>query len=224
MSDLQLKSIMQRILRLHAEEEEIAADRREVYAEAKANGYDKTLLGRAIATIRKRDKHGEAAIAESDAIISLYVEAYDGTSRAHTHTRETEANLPEAATEPMPRREAIAPATPESDHVDRSASAQPHNAEGRPAIPSKAGDAGTGQAVCGTTDTVSAQPSEAGIGSAVRAGAPFSLPLAKPLRPHCLNREACGSYGSKHCHACEAAHAEAEEETHSSPDLILRSA
>lgn len=172
MSDHQLKSIIERILRLHAEEDERKADRREVYAEAKLAGYDKTALGSAVATIRKREKLSENVIAERESIVDLYVAAYDGPSRAHTHERIQFAgratSLSGIAVGKSPDAQA-----PEIEHVDRSASAQPHSANGGPAILSKAGDAGTGQAVC----IEIGQPSEAGIGSAVRAGAPEIDPV-----------------------------------------------
>lgn len=109
MSDNQLKTIIARILRLHAEEDEIKADRREVYAEAKANGYDKTALGAAVATIRKRDKVGEEAIAERDAIVSLYVSAYDSASHTYAYERAHEATEHPAA-QSMPERD------PQSGH------------------------------------------------------------------------------------------------------------
>lgn len=85
MSDQQVKSIIERILRLHAEEESIRGDRREVYAEAKASGYDKTALGTAVAAIRRREKLGEHVVAERETIADLYLAAYDAPSRAHTH-------------------------------------------------------------------------------------------------------------------------------------------
>lgn len=91
MSDQQLRSIIQRILKLHEEEEEIRADRREVYAEAKANGYDKTALGAAVAAIRKREKLGEEAVAERETIVDLYVAAYDAPSHTHAHAHVGEA-------------------------------------------------------------------------------------------------------------------------------------
>ena len=85
MSDQQVKSIIERILRLHAEEDERKADRREVYAEAKLAGYDKTALGSAVATIRKREKLGEHVVAERETIADLYLAAYDALLCAHTH-------------------------------------------------------------------------------------------------------------------------------------------
>lgn len=87
MSDVHLKSIIERILRIHAEADELKADIRQVYGEAKANGYDKTALGAAVALIRKRDRLGEDAIAERETIVGLYLDAYDNAPRAHTHTR-----------------------------------------------------------------------------------------------------------------------------------------
>lgn len=68
------------------------------------------------------------------------------------------------------RRPSVQP--PEADHVDGSASAQTHCAFGRPAIPSKAGDAGTGQAVSSEPDTGNLwMPAGAHTRSAVGTGA-----------------------------------------------------
>jgi len=98
MSDLQLKTIIERILRLHAEEDEIKADRREVYAEAKAHGYDKTALGAAVSLIRKKEKLGVDDFDQRDAMVALYVASYEGPARVLTHTlayartREAEQN------------------------------------------------------------------------------------------------------------------------------------
>lgn len=90
MSDAQIKSIIERILRLKEQQDEIGADIREVYAEAKSNGFDKTALGQAVSLIRKRDKKGRDEFDEQQTIVDLYIAAYDGTlpaniDRAHTH-------------------------------------------------------------------------------------------------------------------------------------------
>ncbi len=102
MSDLQIRSIIERILRLHAESDELAADIREVYGEAKTNGYDKTALGAAVRAIRQRDKIGEAAIAERETVVGLYLAAYDGAShvRVGAPAREAMPTYPERATRP----------------------------------------------------------------------------------------------------------------------------
>lgn len=84
----QLRTLMERILALHAEEDEIKADRREVYAEAKAAGYDKTALGQAIREIRNRDKNATPEAEERQAIVSLYLAEFDAP---RTHAREEAA-------------------------------------------------------------------------------------------------------------------------------------
>ena len=91
MNEPQVKSLIERILRLHAEEEVLREDRREVYAEAKANGYDKTALGAAVAAIRKRERLGENVVAERETIADLYLAAYDApASHVHAPAREAE--------------------------------------------------------------------------------------------------------------------------------------
>lgn len=52
----QLRSIVERVERLEEDKAEIAADIRDVYAEAKANGYD-TKAVREIVKLRKLDTH-----------------------------------------------------------------------------------------------------------------------------------------------------------------------
>lgn len=67
----QLKSIVERIERLEEEKKTIADDIKEVYGEAKANGYDVKVLRKVIA-IRKRDANERA---EEEAILDLYLQA-----------------------------------------------------------------------------------------------------------------------------------------------------
>ncbi len=67
----QLKSIVQRIERLEEEKKTIADDIKEVYAEAKANGYDVKVL-RKVISIRKRDARERR---EEEAILDLYLQA-----------------------------------------------------------------------------------------------------------------------------------------------------
>lgn len=69
----QLRSFIERIERLEEEKAALAADIREVYAEAKANGYD-TKIMRKIVALRKLDK---ADYQEQEAILELYKEALD---------------------------------------------------------------------------------------------------------------------------------------------------
>ena len=67
----QLKSIVERIERLEEEKKTIADDIKEVYAEAKGNGYDVKVLRKVIA-IRKRDIDERK---EEEAILDLYLQA-----------------------------------------------------------------------------------------------------------------------------------------------------
>jgi uncharacterized protein (UPF0335 family) len=67
----QLLSIVERVERLEEEKKGIADDIKEVYAEAKANGYDTKVL-RKVVSIRKQDATERE---EQDAILELYLTA-----------------------------------------------------------------------------------------------------------------------------------------------------
>lgn len=67
----QLKSIIERIERLEQEKSEIAEQIKEVFAEAKGNGFDVKVL-RTVVRIRKQDR---AKRLEEEAILDLYLSA-----------------------------------------------------------------------------------------------------------------------------------------------------
>ena len=67
----QLKAFIERIERLEEEKAALAGDIREVYGEAKGNGFDTKVLRKIIA-IRKRDY---AERQEEEAILELYMQA-----------------------------------------------------------------------------------------------------------------------------------------------------
>src|SRR3712207_9058528 len=67
----QLKSFIERIERLEEEKAGIAGDIKEIYAEAKGNGFDTKVL-RKIISLRKRDY---AERREEEAILDLYMQA-----------------------------------------------------------------------------------------------------------------------------------------------------
>jgi uncharacterized protein (UPF0335 family) len=67
----QLISIIERVERLEEEKKGISDDIKEVYAEAKANGYDTKVL-RKVVQIRKQDA---AERQEHEAILDLYLSA-----------------------------------------------------------------------------------------------------------------------------------------------------
>lgn len=67
----QLRSIIERIERLDAEKSEIAEQIKEVFSEAKGNGFDVKAL-RAVIRLRKIDR---AKRLEAEAILDLYLSA-----------------------------------------------------------------------------------------------------------------------------------------------------
>ena len=67
----QLKSIIERIERLEQEKTEIAEQIKEVFAEAKGNGFDVKVL-RKVVRLRKQDR---AKRMEEEAILDLYLSA-----------------------------------------------------------------------------------------------------------------------------------------------------
>ena len=89
MSNTRLKSFLERILRLKEEQDAFNADIREVYAEAKAEGYDKTAMGQVVAHRRKVEKRGAAQVEEQNTLFDLYLNALDGETgtqvATHTH-------------------------------------------------------------------------------------------------------------------------------------------
>ncbi|MET0546914.1 MAG: DUF2312 domain-containing protein [Caulobacterales bacterium] len=67
----QLRSIIERVERLEEEKKTIADDVRDVYAEAKGNGYDVKAL-RTIVRLRKQDANERA---EAETILETYMQA-----------------------------------------------------------------------------------------------------------------------------------------------------
>ena len=67
----QLKSLVERIERLEEEKKVLAGDIKEIYAEAKANGFDTKIL-RKVISIRKKDRHERE---EEEAVLAVYLAA-----------------------------------------------------------------------------------------------------------------------------------------------------
>ena len=67
----QLKSIIERIERLEEEKKEVADQIKEVYAEAKANGFDSKTL-RKVVSLRKKPTEERQ---EEEALLELYLSA-----------------------------------------------------------------------------------------------------------------------------------------------------
>jgi len=70
----QLRAIIERIERLEVEKQDAAEAQKDVYAEAKGDGYDTKIIRKVIAR-RKRDR---ADLAEEEAILEVYEAALEG--------------------------------------------------------------------------------------------------------------------------------------------------
>lgn len=83
----QLRSVVERIERLEEEKKAIADDIRDVYAEAKSNGFDTKVL-RQVVSLRKKDLTERQ---EQDAIRDLYMQALGMLPDFEEATSSTEA-------------------------------------------------------------------------------------------------------------------------------------
>lgn len=70
----QLRTIIERIERLEEDKAGVMADLKEVYAEAKGNGFDSKIL-RKVVRLRKQDR---AKRMEEEALLDLYLSAIGG--------------------------------------------------------------------------------------------------------------------------------------------------
>jgi uncharacterized protein (UPF0335 family) len=74
----QLRGIVERIERLEEEKAQVAEQVKEVYAEAKGNGFDPKILRKVVAMRRLTPDER----AEVEAIMDLYLQAIDGGAEA----------------------------------------------------------------------------------------------------------------------------------------------
>lgn len=70
----QLRTVIERIERLEEDKAGVMADLKEVYAEAKGNGFDSKII-RKVVRMRKQDK---AKRLEEEALVDLYLSAIGG--------------------------------------------------------------------------------------------------------------------------------------------------
>lgn len=87
----QLKSVVERIERLEEEKKAIADDIRDVYAEAKANGFDAKIL-RQIVSLRKKDLTERQ---EEEAVRDLYLVALGMLPEFEAQSEDTHTDAPE---------------------------------------------------------------------------------------------------------------------------------
>lgn len=87
----QLKSVVERIERLEEEKKAIADDIRDVYAEAKANGFDTKVL-RQVVSLRKKDLTERQ---EEEAVRDLYLVALGMLPEFESQSEEAHSNAPQ---------------------------------------------------------------------------------------------------------------------------------
>lgn len=229
----QIKAFVDRILRLREEAQAIKDDIKEIYAEAKANGFDKTVLGN---VVRYVEKTGEelAAEQERDALFDLYLAAYTGTpSRTHAHAREGNHTAPSPQVVQAdqgsegPWSLALAagqiqePGNGQAGEKPVSAGAQSTgNVDGSAGRSHSRSQLSTESTASVPVDThsiakinaggedVDAAADNAGGGDSLPAVASnvLVMPAPKPLRPWCQHLDdltKCGGYGRVHCSSCQ---------------------
>lgn len=219
----QLKAFVERIMRMREEAKAINQDIREIYAEAKANGFDKTVLGKLVIHV-ERDNNDHAGMLEKEAIFDLYLNAYYGTgtriARAHTHE-----NSPGKASEgidpsianvsPEPPLAAVTDANAGGDHVATSA---PKNVEISPDGQERGGATVPVVDIGNIVDERDSAPASV---SAVEPGALDRLRLAHDEPPPhpgsfkntngawrregCQKPDACAGTWRERCGSCERA-------------------
>jgi uncharacterized protein (UPF0335 family) len=221
----QLRAFIDRILRLKEEQDTIGDDVKEIYAEMKGVGFDRTAAGALVTEIRKKRKNGEAEFEERNTILDLYRAAYEASAQnSHTHasarTRENIEEFPphdpktgelledqasEKSSQASGRAGAptIAPATNSKipDHAGTGAD------DGQPSIPSseaaRAKDGGVNSAAIGQEEARGHSEQAVTISDADVPA--FLRKDRKPLRPNCLKPDLCAGSGRDHCHACKKA-------------------
>jgi uncharacterized protein (UPF0335 family) len=74
----QLRAIVERIERIEAEIKELVEGKKEIYFEAKGNGFDVKIL-REVIRLRKQDQKQRE---EQESLLDLYMQAIKGAARA----------------------------------------------------------------------------------------------------------------------------------------------
>lgn len=218
----QIKSIIERVQRLQEEKRTIEDDIKEVYAEARGNGYDVKVL-RAVVKHLGKDLD---EVAEFDAIFDLYLQSYhaaDRPSRAHV-ARDAGARTREAAQRQNPPEGEVGSAVRAGAPVSQTTTPGSLTAAQSEAAAGSSPEQGADECTAGEGEAIPVQSAQFVTPSGEGEGAPPPVDLspaaerpafarkAYVLRPHCRKPDQCGSYGSKHCGECERLAKAAEED------------
>lgn len=211
-SDAQIRAFIDRILRLKEEQDTIGEDIRDIYAEAKSMGFDKTAMGNVVAHLRKVAKKGHDTVAEQGAIFDLYLCAYEGKSPHAPAPARVRENI-----------EQFDPTTGEIIEADVSAKVVETIATG---VQTEVGRAALIAAVDimiereeqeiatsagGESEEVAKNAVASASGPDEKRAPLFAAKPPSTRRPHCLDRAGCGSYTEEHCARCKAAIQEREK-------------
>ena len=210
MSDGLLIQTMQGILARLDQIDDIKAEIKEEYAQAKAAGYDKTALGVAIREIRGRDKAQTPAAEERAAIVDLYVSTFDNAPRTYVHV------LAREETEHQPARPSAERDPQSAQHGSDSVG----GAGGESPIVGAGSEQGSANGPQARNEPGSGVVASGGAGVTARPETLARKPFV--LRPHCQRPEMCGSYGSKHCAECERAAKDADDGDASAIPAFIR--
>ncbi|ATU91424.1 DUF2312 domain-containing protein [Phyllobacterium zundukense] len=231
-AEAEIKQFINRVLRLKEEQDTLGEDIREVYAEAKGRGYDKTALGAVVALIRQRVKIGSDAFNEKDEMVNLYLSAYEGPAQflgevmgphtpAPARARENIEEFPLRATDSKLietvangvqteiGRKALNTAIDIMIEREEAEYVGPETGEitNSSATTNELDD----DAVAAVMDKVrlananGVEPSSSNPTNSERPAFLIKDQPAKTMRdyrPHCQNPEACSGSGLKHCYSC----------------------
>ena len=235
MSDDQVRSIIERVQRLQEEKKTIEDDIKEVYAEARGNGFDVKALRAVVKHLGKDPDE----VTEFEAIFDLYLQAYHQASPA-VPSRARVARDADARTR---RNTGHQPARPLAERDPQSAqhgsdseggaggesrSFTAGSEQGSASEPQARNEPGNDLAASGgegrqpLPETPANSQTPAGAGPfAGRQGDVPSEPAGEPVirnsapavrsfrhqdsRPHCRKPDACGSATLDHCFVCKEA-------------------
>lgn len=215
----QIKAFVERILRMREEAKAINDDIREIYAEAKGNGFDKTILGKLVLYVEKRQKDADA-VAESESLFDLYLAAWEGESgtRVATHTHE---KFSKTGGHTLDQGEgASAPALSPSNRVAKASAGNAVNATTQGSERAEpqdwnggdgAGEAsraseGAGSSLAPIYQADPDKPAEVETSAAPVAPGKRSWTFTDKAHADCLNPEQCGGFSNLGlCTACKTA-------------------
>lgn len=195
MSDARLKSIYSRWLRLEEAKQEISDDLKELFKEAKGDGYDGKAIRAAFRKVAKLEGDKAEEIREQDALVDLYIDALTRDAREAASYAEATGREPTVSkiekVQPETATQSQAKASEDNGRI--SGGAAPVTGE-------------VSRLASGRTDAATSEIKDVTAGETAPIpdeGIPAFLKREnKPLRPHCLNPDLCAGSGSKHCYGC----------------------